>query len=340
MRACLAFGLLMSAASATAQAQPKETKAVNSTAILAALQTEVPVKPFAGPIKFKEFLEQLSKQLPKGNAVTIAVDEQAFRDENPDGPDPFELEVRVRSLSAKMSALNLLREAIKSLPKKAALIVRAGKVEIVPYERTSREFMFNQTFNVDFKDRSLVAALEDLSELTGVSIVLDARTKAKAQTPVSARFRDDVALQDAVRMLADMADLKMVYLVTGIYITTPEHALEMQKELKRLYEGQNLAPPAQACPNPGMVGMAGMVGIMGGGPPQNLEQPQSPLAPPLPPRMKPKEAGAFLWSLRRAPRLAVHQSMPWIGPMAAPRLEATRTPTGKNADKLEASVEA
>jgi hypothetical protein len=328
MRACLALGLLMSAASAMAQAQPKETKAVNAAAILAALQTEVPVKPFAEPIKFKDFLDELGRQLPKNNVVTIAVDEQAFRDEIPDAPDFLEVEVRIRSLSAKMSAMNLLREAIKALPKKAAMIVRAGKVEIVPIERTSKEYMLNQTFNVDFKDRPLAAALEDLSEITGVTIVVDARTKTKGQTQVTARFRDDVALQDAVRMLADMADLKMVYLVTGIYITTPEHALEVQKELKQLYEGQNLAP-APLQPNPGMVGMVGMVG---GGPPPDLVQPSSPLAPPLPPRMKPREAGAFLWSLRAVPSLAVRRSIPRFAPVEFPRLEAAKTPREKHPD--------
>ena len=71
---------------------------------------------------------------------------------------------------------------------------------------------------------------------------MDARIKQKAQTPVTARFRNDVALQDAVRMLTDMAELKIVYLVTGMYVTTPEHAQVMQKELKQLY-GSPSAPP-------------------------------------------------------------------------------------------------
>ena len=87
---------------------------------------------------------------------------------------------------------------------------------------------------------------------------------------VSARFRDDVALQDAVRMLTDMAELKIVYLVTGLYVTTPEHAKVMQKELKAIYEGS--APTnSPFMPNAGV-------------PPDPTIAPlESPLAPPLPP---------------------------------------------------------
>ena len=128
-------------------------------------------------------------------------------------------------------------------------------------------------------------ALEELSDLTGVSLVLDARANEKVQTTVTARFNDDVALQDAVRMLTDMADLKIVYLPTSMYITTPERAKVMQKELKNLYE-----PKAPANP---------FGGTFPGGPlpDPNLNAPSplapsSPLAPPLPPLRAPKRLEA------------------------------------------------
>ena len=106
-----------------------------------------------------------------------------------------------------------------------------------------------------------------------MSIVLDPRAKEKVKTAVTARFNDDVAMQDALRMLTEMAELKIVYLVTGMYITTPEHARAMQKELKDLYE-------------PKMP--AGGFGMPGGGLPdpnlfQGFDPSISPLSPPLPP---------------------------------------------------------
>jgi hypothetical protein len=231
MRACLALGLIVSAlaAGAPAHAQSKVQKApATSKEIYANLATEVAV--ISDPLKLRELLEYLSKQLPPGREVALVIDDEAFREEFPDVTDIADVEIRVRGLSAKTTMLQMLRQALKQLPFKSALIVRAGKVEIVPAVRTAKEWLLNQTFNVDFKDRPLDAALEELSELTGVSIVMDTRAKEKAKSAVTGRFRDDVALQDAVRMLTDMAELKIVYLVTGMYITTPEHAQVVQKE--------------------------------------------------------------------------------------------------------------
>ena len=234
MRACLALALTL-ACGLSANAQPKDQTPLTSKTIYANLQTEVDATLLRESIKLSELLEYLNHKLPQDRKVSIVVDAEAFREEFPELIDIHEVELRSRGLPAKMSALNMLRQALKLLPVKSALVIRAGRVEIVPSVRTSKEYMLNQTFNVDFKDRPLESALEELSELTGVSIVVDSRTKEKAKTAVSARFRDDVALQDAVRMLTDMAELKIVYLVTGMYITTPDHALVMQKELKQLY---------------------------------------------------------------------------------------------------------
>ena len=60
-----------------------------------------------------------------------------------------------------------------------------------------------------------MAALDDLSALTGLSIIVDPRAKPKAQTALTAPFNGDVALRDAVLMLAEMAELKPVFLTTG-----------------------------------------------------------------------------------------------------------------------------
>jgi len=307
MRACLALGLIVSAlvAGAPGHAQPKDQKApATSKEIYANLQTEVSASLFSEPMKLREFLELLSKQMLKGREMTIVIDDEAYREELPDIQDIAEVDVRVRGLSAKTTVLHVLRQALKQLPAKSALIVRAGRVDIVPAARTSKEWMLNQTFNVDFKDRPLEAALEELSELTGVSIVMDARAKEKAKSAVSARFRDDVALQDAVRMLTDMAELKIVYLVTGMFITTPEHAQTMQKELKALYGvpsapimGGGFAGGAGFGAGPGFAGGVGMVGMVGVGPPPDptVAPPdawQSPLAPPLPPALSKRKEGA------------------------------------------------
>jgi hypothetical protein len=296
-----------------AKAKPKIEAAEKLTgsgtvrATLAQLQLEIKTSPLRDPRKFKEFLEILTEQLAaNGRDVTILVDMAAFREEGPDAPDPFEANVQVLTSRERASVFSLLRQAVSQLPVKSAVLVRADRVEIVPLARTSKEYMLNQTFFADFKERRLDLVLEELTDMTGVSIILDARAKQKAQTPVTGRFLDDVALQDAVRMLTDMADLKLVYLVTGIYVTTPEHAKEMQKELRDLYE-----PSAPAgvgvMGGPGGLGGgplgAGPRGGIGGPPPgagapfdPNMNAPwdpsTSPLAPPLPPQRKKRAEAA------------------------------------------------
>lgn len=287
MRVCVALGLIVLVVSLPALAQTKSEKekpALTSRAILANLQLEVKLEPVIYNLRqLKELLVFVNEKLASnGQEVTFVVDEEAYRDGSAEAPDIYEAEIRFKSLPSKVTLLHLLRQAIKNLPIKSALLVRAGKVEIVPLERTSKEYLLNQTFDVDFKDRPLDAALEELSELTGVSIVLDARAKQKLQTSVTARFRDDVALQDAVRMLTDMAELKLVYLVTGLYVTTPEHAQVMQKELKQIYGWPDpVVPPA------GVGGFGIMGGMLGGAPPDPSAG-SSPLAPPLPPARGPK----------------------------------------------------
>ncbi len=285
MRASVTLALFLAAliASGPLHAQGKKEKekaAVTSRTILADLQVEMNSQPFRETIKLSDFLALMHDQLQaRGKAVSFVVAEEAYRDENADAPALLDQQITLRNLPAKASANHLLRQALKQMPMKSAFVIRAGKVEIVPLSRTAKEYMLNQTFHVDFSERRLDQALEELSELTGVSIIVDVRAKQKLQTAITARFHDDVALQDAVRMLTDMAELKVVYLVTGLYITTPEHAPVMRKELKALYEPT--AERVEMC-IPGLPGI-GFPG-MGGAPPPLLEP--SPLSPPLPPSIK------------------------------------------------------
>ena len=287
MRVSLTLGAFLLALAAvapvSAQAKGDKEKAAampTSRAILSSLQVEVASRDFTQTTKFNELLDLARDTLKSsGREVIFAVDEEAFREESNDVPVPSDALIHLKNLPAKTTINHMLRQALKQLPVKSAFVVRAGRVDIVPLSRTSKEYMLNQTFYVDFKDRPLTLALEEISDLTGVSIVIDARAKQKAQSPVTARFHDDVALQDAVRMLTEMAELKIVYLVTGIYITTPEHANVMQKELKQLYEGPQTVPG-------GPLGGPSIPGGGGFGAPPYFPPDLSPLAPPLPPARK------------------------------------------------------
>jgi hypothetical protein len=291
MRACLTLGMMLLglAVAARASAQSKKDKEKpaaiqTSREILSSLQVEVDTANLRNEsLKLAEWLDVIRDALQKkGREIAFNVDEETYRDESPDAPKILESQVTFKSLPPKTTVNLLLRRALNQLPIPSTFIVRAGRVDIVPQSRATKPYMLNQTFHVDFKDRPLGSALEELSELTGVSLVMDARVKEKAQTPVTARFHDDVALQDAVRMLTDMAELKIVYLVTGLYVTTPEHAAAMQKELRQIYDTPANIPAGIGPSAPGGLGVP-----PGGAPPAPqmpiIPPPLSPLAPPLPP---------------------------------------------------------
>jgi hypothetical protein len=250
------FALLASGPLHAQGKKDKEKSPVTARTILADLQMEMKTNLGNEQLKFSEILELVHHELKtNGKEVRFVLDEEAYREEFPDAPAMLDHPLQLRIMPGKASVNHLLRQALKQLPIKSAMIVRAGRVDIVPDVRTERKYLLNQTFHVEFSERRLDQALEELSELTGVSIMIDGRAKEKAQTPVTARFHDDDALQDAVRMLAETADLKLVYLVTGIFVTTPERAKEMQKELKDLYEPKS--PPAGfGFPGKGIPGIA------------------------------------------------------------------------------------
>jgi hypothetical protein len=253
---------------------PKEKLPVTSRTVLADLQTEVKTDNL-DETDLSGLLRQLRDVLEKsGKSVTFNVDQEAYCEDSAGAPVMLDLPIHLRNLPPKASMQYVLRQALKQLPIKSTFVVRAGNVHIVPFTRTTKEYMLNQTFHVEFSERRLDQALEELSDLTGVSIVIDTRAKQKAQTAVTARFHDDVALQDAVRMLSDMAELKIVYLVTGMYITTPEHAPVMQKELQKAYG----IPESRPAATPQLPLMDGA--------------PIDPLMPPLPPNRLKREAGA------------------------------------------------
>src|SRR5262249_29502740 len=205
-------------------------KAPKGDARSAFLKVELEMKEFQQAMPFKEFLTLLQERTAIG-VFPIQLDTRAFK-EPPWEVEVLEAEVKLPPFPRRMTVEQAVRQAIKQLPAPAALIFRGGQVEITTQDKAAREHLLNQTFFAEFDQRPLDQVLEDVCELTGVTVILDGRAKEKAKSPVTARFRNDVAAQDAVRMLAEMAELKLVHLPSGLYVTTPTHAQTFGKELR------------------------------------------------------------------------------------------------------------
>jgi hypothetical protein len=71
-----------------------------------------------------------------------------------------------------------------------------------------------------FVQMPLDEALHELSELSGISVVLDPRVGDKSKTVVTARFPAETNVAQMARVLADMADLKAMRVDSIMYVTT------------------------------------------------------------------------------------------------------------------------
>jgi hypothetical protein len=90
-----------------------------------------------------------------------------------------------------------------------------------------------------FVKTTLEDVLQDLAYQTGASVAIDPRAGEKARAAITATFRNDTTLEAALRMVAEMAELKLVVLPGGLFVTTPEHADKVLKERTALQSASN-----------------------------------------------------------------------------------------------------
>jgi hypothetical protein len=109
------------------------------------------------------------------------------------------------------------------------------------------------------KNKAFADVLEELRELTGANIVVDARMKDKVGEKITANF-NDTRLYTVLKVLGDSCEMRPVVMDNVYYLTTPENAAKLQKEINRDLFGEPLPfnPSAQGLGGPGGFG-GGMV---------------------------------------------------------------------------------
>ncbi|HVK16561.1 MAG TPA: RNA polymerase sigma factor [Fimbriiglobus sp.] len=228
-------------------------------------------------IAMRELLEQLYKQF----GLIARLDTGAYMRAGPPddfGPHQF-YEAKVKlPVTRGMSVADLLTDVLAQLPlptdsgpvpftyrvrDNQVLIVPAYKPPVVPGmgahlepgsvtpfvdQKRLLEQIVGQPVSLSIEEKPLTEAVKELRKLTGANIVIDARCKVEAQQPVSATF-DDVRLLSALQLLADMCGLKPVAMNNVYYVTTPENAARLQKEVSRdLFGEPQSASPTIAVP--------------------------------------------------------------------------------------------
>jgi hypothetical protein len=210
--------------------------------MITALNESVDMKDFRQETTLKELLLSLHKHLEaRGIEFNVIVQADLFREENPDAPDIFETRVRFPDIPKKMTVANMLNGALSKVATgNATFVVLPDRIEITTFEDASVERRLQKRLTASFENRKLSEVLRELSEKTGTTIVIDKRAAEKEDRLVSATFLNDINLAGALRVLSEMAELKVVVLDGAIYVTTPAYAETLRKE--KLQMDEQLSP--------------------------------------------------------------------------------------------------
>jgi hypothetical protein len=177
----------------------------------------------ADPIKLGDLLVEWERHgMPR-----IVIDRQAFKNEDPDAPEILDTEIKYPQIRGLPRAV-ALRQVLSQVPtNNATYLVRPGYITVTTADATLANKQFVQA---SFFNAPLDEALHELAEQSGIGVLLDPRVGAKAKTPVTARFAAETNLAQAVRLLADMADLKAVRVDSVMYVTSRNNAVQFPPE--------------------------------------------------------------------------------------------------------------
>src|SRR5262245_12849916 len=104
--------------------------------------------------------------------------------------------------------------------------ILVGTEEAVNYRQ------LRQRVKVHFDGEGLPKALKDLSMDTGTNIVLDPRIQKQAEDHKVVLKLDDTPLAPAVRLMAEVANLKPIRVGNVLFVTTEERAEKLKTEVE------------------------------------------------------------------------------------------------------------
>jgi hypothetical protein len=167
-----------------------------------------------------------------GEAIPYRIETRAFADAGE--PNIYEKQVELPPMPAVPLSviLNDLLSRIDPPEAQGTCRVMNGYVEITTLERVRSGMILSLPIDIEFEKRPLEEALQEVVDKNGVTVVLDGAAGERAKTSITAVFQQ-VPLETIVRLIADMADLRVVPVENILYVTTKEKAETLRKEKKR-----------------------------------------------------------------------------------------------------------
>jgi RNA polymerase sigma factor (sigma-70 family) len=199
---------------------------------------------FQGMDDPKTTLQEALDILAKRYGFTYVIDEAAFL--NVDGvADVPATEIATKPLRPlkNVSLATVLRTILSRVPSPSGATFVVGRDNVLEITNNAAvaDALGGQKapplVQALFTKRPLEEALRDLARDSGINVVLDVRQAEKAKTPVSATLRN-VPVETAVRVLADMAELKPVRMDNLLYVTSRDNAKRLEEEEAKRREPQ------------------------------------------------------------------------------------------------------
>jgi len=224
-------------AAAVPEKRPVADKGSAGAELLRRLREPMSTKDLQQPMTLKEALGVFYQTFQdKGAELPILIDQQAFKLANPDAPDLYETQVTFPPFPKQLTLAQALRLALTQVPTaNATYWVRDNVIEITTHEALSFERLKARVVLGQFTRQPAHSVITELSDQSGVTVVLDSRVEEKLNVPVTLTLRNNVSVHDALRTVADMAGLRLVELPTSFYITGVSSPLadEVRKSVKK-----------------------------------------------------------------------------------------------------------
>jgi hypothetical protein len=215
------------------QASAESAQELSVRQLLRVLEEAVETKDFQDEQGFEKALVLLKEKLAaRGKELGLLVHNAEFKEGTHsrqiiDG----QLPIKLPPSSGRLPLSMVLRLLLAQLDdEEATFLIRNGVVEILPARLATPGVLLQTKIAAVFARVPLEEALQILAYQTGMSIVLDNRASGQSKTNISATFRNDVTLEAAARLVAEMAELKLVVMPAGLFVTTPAHAEALQRE--------------------------------------------------------------------------------------------------------------
>ena len=167
-------------------------------------------------------LNQAITQLREQTKLNIVLDRMTVI--NLMGMDPEQSPVTLKLQGVKV------RSALRTMLSQYNLgFAIVGETVVVTTEDMAMHRQMKQRVNVELDNVKLDAALKQLSKETATNLTVDPRVAKDAQTAITLQL-EDVPLETAVRLMAEMADLKPVRVGNVLFVTSKTNATEMRSD--------------------------------------------------------------------------------------------------------------